>query len=39
MAQQQTLEILKSALLLEIRGNAFYAKAAQSAQHAAVKDF
>jgi len=39
MAQQQTLKILKSALLLEIRGNAFYAKAAQSAQHDAVKDF
>ena len=39
MSGSNTLEILKSALLLEIRGKAFYEKAAASAGKEDVKDF
>ena len=39
MSESNTLEILKSALLLEIRGKAFYEKAAASAGKQVVKDF
>ena len=39
MSDSNTLEILKSALLLEIRGKAFYEKAAAGAEKQAVKDF
>lgn len=39
MSDANTLEILKSALLLEIRGKAFYEKAAASADKQVVKDF
>ena len=39
MSTTKTLEILKSALLLEMRGKSFYEKAADSAQDPAVKDF
>ena len=39
MADDRTLDILKSALLLEIRGREFYRKAADSADNAAVKEF
>ena len=39
MSESNTLEILKSALLLEIRGKAFYEKAAASADKQVVKDF
>jgi rubrerythrin len=39
MSGSNTLEILKSALLLEIRGKAFYEKAAAGADKQAVKDF
>lgn len=39
MSGSNTLEILKSALLLEIRGKAFYEKAAASADKQVVKDF
>ena len=39
MSTTNTLEILKSALLLEIRGKAFYEKAAASAEKEVVKDF
>jgi len=39
MSKANPLDILKSALLLEIRGQAFYKKAAQQAESQAVKDF
>ena len=39
MSESNTLEILKSALLLEIRGKAFYEKAAAGAEKQVVKDF
>lgn len=39
MSASNTLEILKSALLLEIRGKAFYENAAANADKQAVKDF
>ena len=39
MSESSSLEILKSALLLEIRGKAFYKKAADSADNQVVKDF
>ena len=39
MSTANPLDILKSALLLEIRGQAFYKKAAQQAESSAVKDF
>ena len=39
MSTANPLDILKSALLLEIRGQAFYKKAAQQAENQAVKDF
>ena len=39
MSGSNTLEILKSALLLEIRGKVFYEKAAASADKQVVKDF
>jgi rubrerythrin len=39
MSTANPLDILKSALLLEIRGQAFYKKAAQQAESQAVKDF
>ena len=39
MSTTNPLDILKSALLLEIRGQAFYKKAAQQAENQAVKDF
>ena len=39
MSESNTLEILKSALLLEIRGKAFYKKAAENAEKQIVKDF
>ncbi|MEK6193313.1 MAG: ferritin-like domain-containing protein, partial [Deltaproteobacteria bacterium] len=39
MSTSNTLEILKSALLLEIRGKAFYEKAAAGAEKQVVKDF
>jgi rubrerythrin len=39
MTSTNVLEILKSALLLEIRGKAFYQKAADEAQSEPVKDF
>ena len=39
MAQDQTLEILKKAILLESRGRAFYLKVAEQAQAEAVKQF
>jgi rubrerythrin len=39
MSTPKTLEILKSALLLEMRGKAFYENAADSAQDPAVKEF
>lgn len=39
MTESNTLEILKSALLLEIRGKAFYQKAAADAEKQVVKDF
>ena len=39
MSTPEALEILKSALLLEMRGKSFYEKAADSAQDPTVKDF
>jgi rubrerythrin len=39
MEQTGALDILKSALILERRGKAFYAQVAKQAQTAAVKDF
>jgi len=39
MSDEKTLEILKSALLLEIRGKAFYQKAAETAKNDSVKQF
>jgi len=39
MSEPKALEILKSALLLELRGKSFYEKAATSANDAEVKDF
>lgn len=39
MSTPTALEILKSALLLELRGKSFYQKAAESANDQAVKDF
>ncbi len=39
MPATNPLDILKSALLLEIRGQAFYKKAAQQSENQAVKDF
>ena len=39
MSDTNALEILKSALLLEIRGKAFYQKAAAAAEKQVVKDF
>lgn len=39
MSSANVLEILKSAILLEIRGRAFYRKAAAEAQSGAVRDF
>lgn len=39
MSAANPLDILKSALLLEIRGQAFYKKAAQQAEKQPVKDF
>lgn len=39
MSDEKTLEILKSALLLEIRGKAFYQKAAETARNDSVKQF
>jgi rubrerythrin len=39
MSTANPLDILKSALLLEIRGQAFYKKAAQQAENQAVKEF
>lgn len=39
MAQDQTLEILKKAILLESRGRAFYLKVAEQAGEEAVKQF
>lgn len=39
MSTSTALEILKSALLLELRGKSFYEKAADSAKDQAVKDF
>ena len=39
MSTANPLDILKSALLLEIRGQAFYKKAAQQAENQAVRDF
>jgi len=39
MSDEKTLDILKSALLLEKRGRAFYRKAAEGAQSDAVKQF
>lgn len=39
MSTPTALEILKSALLLELRGKSFYEKAAESADDQAVKDF
>jgi len=39
MSTEKSLEILKSALLLELRGKAFYTKAADSADDPDVKEF
>jgi len=39
MADDRTLDVLKSALLLEIRGREFYRKAADGADSPAVKEF
>ncbi len=39
MSAANPLDILKSALLLEIRGQAFYKNTAQQAENQAVKDF
>ena len=39
MTQSKTMEILKSAILLEQRGSAFYAKVADSAESPAVGEF
>ncbi len=39
MSTPKTLEILKSALLLEMRGKAFYENAADSTQDPSVKEF
>lgn len=39
MSTPKALEILKSALLLELRGKSFYEKAADSAEDPAVKEF
>jgi rubrerythrin len=39
MSEPKALEILKSALLLELRGKSFYEKAATSAKDPEVKDF
>ncbi len=39
MPDKKKLEILKSALLLEIRGKAFYQKAAETAKNESVKQF
>jgi rubrerythrin len=39
MSSANPLDILKSALLLEIRGQAFYKKASQQAEKQPVKDF
>jgi rubrerythrin len=39
MSESNSLEILKSALLLEIRGKAFYQTAAEGSENHAVKDF
>jgi rubrerythrin len=39
MSTPKALEILKSALLLELRGKSFYEKAADSADDQAVKEF
>ena len=39
MSTPTALEILKSALLLELRGKSFYEKAADSAEDQAVKEF
>ena len=39
MAQDQTLEILKKAILLESRGRSFYLKVAEQAEAEAVKQF
>jgi rubrerythrin len=39
MSTPGSLEILKSALLLELRGKSFYEKAAEGAQDPAVKEF
>jgi rubrerythrin len=39
MNEDRTVEILKNAILLEKRGHAFYAKVAQQASAAAVKQF
>ena len=39
MSTPTALEILKSALLLELRGKSFYEKAADSAEDQTVKEF
>jgi rubrerythrin len=39
MTESKTLEILKQAILLEQRGNAFYQKVAELAENSAVKSF
>jgi rubrerythrin len=39
MPETDTLNILKSAILLEIRGKDFYSKAAESTENQLVKDF
>lgn len=39
MSDEKTLEILKSALLLEIHGKAFYQNAAEAAKNDSVKQF
>ncbi len=39
MAEPQALEILKNAILLETRGQAFYRKVSEQTDHPAVKEF
>lgn len=39
MADSKTLNILKSAILLEMRGKAFYSKVAQQCQNSTVRSF
>ncbi len=39
MSVTGAMDVLKQALLLEMRGRAFYEQAAETAQHQAVKDF